>query len=370
MMTPSKEAIRGVLTKTRSVALSATISALLLTACGGGGGGSGPITSAPPPSTSPTVATTPADFEESVRSSVVGLASSADEVMFGSVVVSTRNVTGISSTFDGRRAVTTVSRSGASDIRLDTANSYSDFGIEPSYVNLSGRTGHTRYVFNYTDTSATLGLVAVDWANTDSSDYLAGGYWLHAEGNSLTVEAGAFIDGPELSLNDPPNLPVSGSASYRGTAAGMYAAAYAGDLGVPAGSAELGEFVGVAILSADFSSGTIEGCIGCVGDIRLSGIYYDNATGQTANFDVSRDYSLELGKTAFDRDNGTFQGSDLTLTSPTVPIAQSSGAWAGQFSNRLSAGNPRLVGGTFSGQGSTPGGTQAVFLGAFAAGNQ
>ena len=108
---------------------------------------------------------------------------------------------------------------------LDSANTIIDSGTQQSLVGLAGRSSRSRGVFSYTDTSATLAEVAVDWANGDPADYLAGGYWLHADGNVAagivtSVEAGAFVDGPELSLSNPPTLPVRGTANYRGAAAG------------------------------------------------------------------------------------------------------------------------------------------------------
>ena len=39
---------------------------------------------------------------------------------------------------------------------------------------------------------------------------------MHAGTSSTDWEFGAFIDGPELSLSDPPVLPTSGTASYEG----------------------------------------------------------------------------------------------------------------------------------------------------------
>ena len=42
---------------------------------------------------------------------------------------------------------------------------------------------------------------------------------------------------------------------------------------------------------------------------------------------------------------------------------------AGQFSNQIENGNPRLIAGTFVGHGVTGGGSEGVFIGAFGAGN-
>ena len=55
-----------------------------------------------------------------------------------------------------------------------------------------------------------------------------------------------------------------------------------------------------------------------------------------------------LESVSFDRSDGTFGGTGVAIDHPAVPIAQSSGVWSGQFSNRAdNAGNPRLTAGAF-----------------------
>ena len=163
---------------------------------------------------------------------------------------------------------------------------------------------------------------------------------------------------------------MTGTASYRGRAAGLYAAEYGTDATVPPGSAEIGEFSGSADLTADFGANTIRGCVGCSDRIRLSGVARDGATGEVAGFDVLSDYRVEFGATALDRGDATFQGTGVTLSHPDIQVV-SSGHWAGQFSNRPdSAGDPRAVAGAFGGQAATAGGSRAVFVGAFAAGKR
>ena len=297
---------------------------------------------------------------------------SSPQVHFGSVAVYVgTEVTGIESSFDGSRVTAAIRHGSSSPIALDTADTYEDEGRRPSLVDQPGRTSHVRYVFDHTENSATLGLVAVDWASNDPTDYLAGGYWVHlASGSSL--EAGAFVDGPELSLSDPPDLPVSGTASYEGQSTGLYAYRYGTDDPQAAtGSEELGEFTGPATLTADFSGGTIEGCIGCNGTVYVSGVTY-HRNGQTETFeDHPTAFSGRLEQVSIDRSNGTFEGRSISFSHPLATVTQSSGTWGGQFSNRLdSSGNPRLVVGTFSGQASTAGGSQATFLGVFGAGLQ
>ena len=375
------------------LAIAASV-ALALSGCGGGGsGGTRPIADGgsmmpsdggsmmpsdggsmmPSDGSTTPVASSPAQVRESARSSVIDVVSNA-RTAFGSVVAYTgAEVTGIGSSFDGQRVTATINRRGTSPVNLDTDGTYFDYGNEPSLVGLPGRTGRVRYVFDHTNTSATLGLLAVDWANNDSNDYLAGGYWLHVEANPATLEVGAFVDGPELSLSNPPSLPISGTASYAGSSAGMYAFKYGSDSpDASPGSEELGEFSAVATLTADFSAGTIEGCVGCQGQALVSGVTYHSNTGQTETFeDYATDWRVNFGSVPINRSNGTFQGTNVNVSHPLATVTQSSGIWAGQFSNRSnSSGNPRLAAGTFGGQATTSGGSRATFIGAFAAGNQ
>ena len=353
--------------------LAVIAATLVLAACGGGGGGGSSSSSGGGAAPTPTAPKTVAEFRQDARSVVHGQIGRA-QVSFGSVAVATgARVTGVESTFFGQRATATLRRGTARTIQLDSADAYDDSGVQTSVVDLPNRSSRTRYVFDHTSSSATLGLLAVDWSNNDPGDYLAGGYWLHAAANPFSLQIGAFVDGPELDLSNPPTLPLSGTASYQGSSAGMYALQYGRDGdNVPAGSEELGEFSGIATLTANFSAGTIAGCIGCVGDILLSGVYYDSATGEVLGFDgVPTGYRVNLGRVAFNRSNATFQGSNVTLSHPLATVASSSGTWAGQFSNRLNgSGDPRLVAGTFGGEGSTAGGSRTVFVGAFAAGSR
>ena len=119
-------------------------------------------------------------------------------------------------------------------------------------------------------------------------------------------------------------------------------------------------------------AGTIDGCVGCEDDIYLTGAGSNSITGLPYYFtNEPSDIQLNFGSVPFDRSEGTFHGRDVTASSETASITQSGGLWAGQFSNiPNAAGDPRLVGGAFGGQLSTSGGSEAVFVGAFAAGAQ
>ncbi len=341
--------------------LTAIAALLLLAACGGGGGGDGggPGASLPAtPSEPPFGATVPADADavlESVGPSLYALLP-ASKIWFGSAALSAGpDVTDLGLTFDGSRATVTVDRGGAGTVVLDTDDTYRDDGLTSSVFygdTGSGRSSRDRYVYSRTGNSVTTGRLVVDWSDSDPGDYIAGGYWLHAGPGSADWEAGAYVVGPELSLGDPPRLPVSGSAVYEGDAGGVFTlqGAFA-EQRRDAGLAVEGDFTWEARLVADFAAGTVGGCIGCAYGL-LGG--------------AGR---LELGTVSFDRANGTFRGTEVTLSTAVVSTTGSSGKWAGQFSNIPDgSGAPRLAAGTFDARASASDGSTVALVGAFGAG--
>ena len=330
-------------------------SVLLLSACGGE---DAPPTVAAP---APDLAANAAEVQSELAEVLPDLVDSAN-IEFGSVVASVgSDITGVDSTFDGNRAQITIQRRGKSPVRLDTNNTFAVSDVTNSLILESGRQSRSRYVFSSSSTQATSGLVAVDWNSSDTSDYLSGGYWIHAEANPASIEFGAFVDGQELDLSRPARIPTIGTAQYGGTTAGMYVVQYGTDISnASPGSLEAGEFFAITNLTANFGSGTISGCAGCIGGTILYPV---------GGFETLTPYQLHLGPTPINRSNGTFEGTNVRLTNTSIPIVRSSGRWAGQFSNRTENGSPRLVAGTIVGKGETAGGSHGVFIGAFGAGN-
>ena len=316
---------------TRSIC--ALTAVLLLAACGGGG------TTEPPFGE-----TVPATAEELVRGvapSLYRLVPTMEVSAGGSSLAAGPDVANVNSSFDGENVVVTLDRRGADDIRLDSADVIVDpIALRPAF-GLPDRSALLRYTFDSTSNSATFGDVFVDWSSTDPADYVAGGYWMHAGTRSADWEFGAFVGGPELSLSDPPVLPNSGTASYEG------ASQLVGIL--VEGGEEVGRLRSSARtrLTADFSGGTIEGCLVC-----------------------SQGLDISVGRAAIDRSNGSFQGSNLTVTSPNQAwdFTQSGGQWTGRFSNIPdSSGSPRLAAGTFAATALESNGVTYTFLGAFGA---
>ena len=71
----------------------------------------------------------------------------------------------------------------------------------------------------------------VSWNDADPTDYLAAGWWLTYPPDVpfSAFEAatrGVFLDGPELDPANPPDLPLTGTASYSGGMGGLYTYSY------------------------------------------------------------------------------------------------------------------------------------------------
>ena len=356
--------------------------ALLLVSCGGGGGGStgaappnGPGPVAPVPTVSGLLGADPA------RSMTAAERAATSLPRFGSVTQSSnRNAAGVSTdaataSFDGHNLAFAVTRGDGSGLQLDSAaHAVADLTSDGSSP-VPGYTGRDWYLLDYTPISASVAYAAVSWDNTDPTDYLAGGYWMHFEGHlpSLAireVEVGAFVDGPELSGDRA--LPKLGTATYNGEAGGMYATLYGSDAAAsgPPGSTEIGDFGANIVLTADFGEATISGCINCDGSARLSGVFTDGSTGQSRTFgNAPGSASIRLGPTTIGSSAGrpgSFSSEGIALTYPGLTVTRTEGSWGGQFSNIVDAADdPRLVAGTFGARARSSGGSETVFVGAY-----
>ena len=298
-----------------------TLMALLLlsltTGCVGGGSGGGSI---PPPVPAPTLTPAPQPFRT------------------GTTFVD--NVLSVDVRYhDGRtRTLDTVRHKQAS------------WGL---YLPRPLQPGHTSREWllteNHYDGRILLYAVA-DWDDDDPSDYLAAGWWLvyqpgvpHWEIDSAT--RGVFLDGPELDPARPPDLPLTGTATYAGGAGGVYTYNYGRDWGELAGSSEHTEFAGPIALIADFGSKRLTGCLGCLGPIEISPGRHlypilswrdPDPTASPADYDLHFSASFDA--------RGAFEDTGITVTHPERNITQAAGTWRGQFSNVPDAdGNPRRV---------------------------
>ena len=214
----------------------------------------------------------------------------------------------------------------------------------------------------------------VSWNDEDPSDYLAAGWWLvYPPGAPIrafeSARRGVFIDGPELDPANPPEMPLSGTATYVGGAGGLYTYNYAREWGDFAGTSEHTEFAGTMELTADFAGRRITGCMGCAGAIETApGRHlYPILTWRTPDPAASpADYVLRFGASfAFDA-KGAFEDTEITVTHPEREITQAAGTWRGQFSNVSdSGGHPRRVVGSSDVHFAEADGSSGRFTGIF-----
>ena len=229
----------------------------------------------------------------------------------------------------------------------DEWHSWSWFPFMPNH---SGR----RWTMGRTDRDGvSLAYALVSWDNDDPTDYLSAGFWMRFDGATTTrrldpadAEIVPFIDGPELDPRLPPGLPVSGTASYAGSAGGVYRYRRPG----AAPLAE--EFTATMTLQADFAAGTVAGCIGCVGDIALEREHLYAILGwrrgEAATEHPPSGYDIRFAPAAIGATGG-FEGVSVAVTHPDRAIAWSEGSWSGRFSSRPAGdGTPRLAAGQAS----------------------
>ena len=244
--------------------------------------------------------------------------------------------------------------------------------VEPvAQTSSGGLSARNWYLLNLSEDALSVAQAGVLWEVSNPLSYLSMGYWMHFSGDLLSLditggEIGTFVDGPELDLSAPPDMPISGTASYSGPANGIYAAQYGTDTVGPPGSTIIGEYFGTMDLTADFGANSIRGCVGCSGTAAYYGDYTDGSTGETYPYIDQEEVPttrILFGDTPFDS-NGTFTGTNVTIVDDAIPFTSSSGAWGGRFSNLPAAnGDPRLVAGTGGGEAESAGGSSVIFIG-------
>lgn len=255
--------------------------------------------------------------------------------------------------FDGRVLDVEVTPKDGRTLRLNTARdtAYSSSST-PTLPNHSGRFWT---LFSRTREETTIVYALVYWDNDVQTNYLVAGWWLQYEGRPryprfpiFTSERGIFVEGTELDTSNPPQMPVTGAATYAGSAGGLYAYQYGRGWGQLVGTEVFEEVQGVITLRADFSNNILQGCIGCQGDIEIGRSHLRLALGWRQGDPpaaIPTDYEVHLGPTPFTR-AGAFRAADVRVTHPERSITQSSGSWEGRFSNHPDGGgHPRLVAG-------------------------
>lgn len=223
---------------------------------------------------------------------------------------------------------------------------------------LPGHAGRSWTLLQTLSDETFMGYVVASWDREDPGDYLTAGWWVHFAGQRYPDidpyhkdnTNYLFIDGPELNPDFQPPLPETGTASYSGGTGGIYLYKYgSGDLKDKISSEE---YAGTITLTADFSASTIQGCVGCAGDISVQRLHLASAFERFEPEKVElrappTDYEIRFAPAEFNPD-GTFETREgVTITHlgreiQSIPY----GYWGGGFSNRRdAAGNPRLVAG-------------------------
>ena len=338
-----------------------TMSALFLSACGGGD--SPPATSLP---ARDEVASTPSSIRtaDPDANAAAAAAAATNLPRFGSVTQSsnegmTAGITGdtASTSFDGNDVQVIIDRTDGSSLVLNSAtNRFGSVDYQPI---LPGYSYRGDALYRQTDEAASLAAVYVNWDDQNPDDYLAGGYWLHAEGDLSAglvtgVETGAFVDGPEI--DGPATTPVSGRASYVGQAGGMYTY-------LKSGHSEIGEFAGDVQITADFDTNTISGCVGCVSGIVVSGFSVDDDEQAAAFITVPSSARLRMGATPIE--DGAFRSGNVSIERDDVRVTSTDGSWGGRFSAIGADQVPRLAAGTAGANWTEEGGGSGAAIGAW-----
>ena len=222
-------------------------------------------------------------------------------------------------------------------------------------------------------TSVVYALVSWDPENPD--DYLMAGWWAQFPDQHLPqlTFAGsqqyAIVDGPENDPASPPELPLSGQATYAGQAGGLYSYALGSDWGDAAGSRVLEEWEGRIALTADFAAGTVGGCIGCEGDLVTRRAHFGIFLGDELRDAqaIATGYELLLVEAPIGPD-GTIAHPAVTVRHPERDITEVAGHWGGSLSNiQDEDGNPRLAAGFVGASFAESDGSAGRFSGVFVA---
>lgn len=351
---------------------------LLLGGCiegiGLGGGGSGGTTS--PTVSDPLPAIAEAQTAGADRSRDASAEAAVALPRFGSVTQSSNSAFGVttdtaSTAFDGNRLTLRIDRRRGSDSVLEPVPDGASY-IDASPA-MAGHSGRFYALAGVTDAGVSVAVAYTSWDNADPTDYLAGGYWMHLEADLnapdlFELEVGAFIDGPELS--GTPTLPVSGTASYRGSAVGLYAYEYGGGHAQSATHlADVGQYEGSVTLTANFGANWISGRID---EVSVSGFRTARDGRETEFHDEAPFAQVALGAATI-RPDGRFSNSDVRVVAGAGRvIGPTGGSWGGGFSHIPdAAGDPRLVAGTAGAEWSEPDGSRGAVIGAyFATGSQ
>ena len=353
----------------RLVCTLGMITAMALAGCGGGGNdGSDPMlgmmeTQQPP-------ATTPDNdmMTELTESQLYGDIArygevAANDPVLGSITQSS-NGNGISTdrvetTLDANGELTVIVRdgNGAVSLELDSrqhehtnlnGTAWMDDEVDDFWEGWSGN-GWVLSKQDGEDTVVALAYTA--WDDTDETNYLAGGYWIKGNEAEGVTEMGTFGDAGEGSVfsyydgqDSSWQRPITGTATYLGEAEGAYVDS----------DGEAGVWWSRLMLSADFATNSISGCVGCpqadpARDDR--GIYtYTTIDDLKDDLWTEEDLYVELLGNGNINNDGSFKGTLKILELGTDNELNSEGKWGGLFSeNSNAATHPSQAIGTLGG---------------------
>ncbi|MCY4420315.1 MAG: hypothetical protein OXC42_03565 [Gammaproteobacteria bacterium] len=272
-------------------------------------------------------------------------------------------VSSFNTSFDGERFVLELNRQDNSSSIVDTETASYAVGVNltPEQNLLSNRDAVQGHALSTTGSAQTVIGTFIEWEDNDFTNYLAGGYWIHADPATSGVEFGAFVDGPEY--DQVITVPASGRATYTGRSAGFFMGTYGVGTPYPEGTIEAGEFQGVFTMFADFDTGMVSGQVRDV-DFTYKSLLFPGAQAQEDRVTTRTGYSLDMAATPFNS-AGQFFGNDITLSHEFISFVEAGGSWAGRFSEVDDAnGFPRAVAGVHRGFGRTARGSTALFVGA------
>ena len=284
-------------------------------------------------------------------------ASSTDE----SPIKYTRN-----SSFDGEVLRVFISLKGLVDASVSTEEDAVD--TSPGETLLPGHTARNWTMLQAREDGTSIVYGLVSWDPENPADYLMAGWWAELPGQQppdLDLEEAtrfAIVDGPELDPASPPDLPVSGQATYLGQSGGWYAYRAAGE-----DTAVVDEYGGTINLTADFGAGTVSGCVGCIGDLVTRRVHLGFHLGDEVvdTESLARDYEIHLGEVPL-MPEGSFEGPNVSVTHPERTVVRTEGYWGGGMSNVPdSAGSPRLAAGFSTAKFLEENGSQGGFVGVF-----
>ena len=259
--------------------------------------------------------------------------------------------------------------------RVESVNSLDDaIDTRPAATPIPGHQARAWTFLKETEHGTSVVFAVTSWDPANPPDYLMAGWWAEFPDQhppDLDVNQAVrfgIVDGPELDVRYPPELPVQGQASYVGQTGGLYRY-------VPPGGGDedivTEEYQGTITIAADFAEGTLQGCVGCVGDLVSRREHFNYFLGDEQRFDASAviaDYEIHLGAAPVEQ-NGTFGSYDVTVRHPEVrDSGETSGFWGGSMSSTPDAdGNPRLASGFTVGRFEGVSGRRGSFVGSFLA---